>query len=43
MVAEIIAAAALSEGETRVSRSWALRRALAVGVEELERHARKAR
>jgi hypothetical protein len=38
-----IAIAAVSEGETRVSRSWALRRALEVGVEELERRGRRAR
>jgi len=38
-----IAIAAVAEGETRVSRSWALRRALEVGVEELERRARKVR
>jgi hypothetical protein len=38
-----IAITAVSEGETRVSRSWTLRRALEVGVEELERRARKTR
>jgi len=38
-----LAATAVGEGETRLSRSWVVRRALEVGVEELERRARKAR
>jgi hypothetical protein len=38
-----VAASAVAGGETRISRSMVLRHAIEVGIEELERRARKAR
>jgi hypothetical protein len=38
-----VAAPAVASGETRISRSMVLRHAIEVGMDEIERRARKAR